>query len=101
MFRRHWGLILVCVQVLEHGPSTSGRLSDEQSPHAQASRRAQHGLAILHRLLSKAPQRRLPRRGGAWKEGDFSFRGVLEKNSKEDVADKFGLGYLRNSASSR
>ena len=41
------------------------------------------------------------RRGGAWKEGDFSFRGVLEKKSKEDVADKFGLGYLRNSASSR
>ena len=42
------------------------------------------------------------RRGGAWKEGDFSFRGVFKKKkSEEDVADKFGLGDVGNSASSR
>ena len=37
----------------------------------------------FNRLLAKAPKRRLQRRGGAWQEGDFHFRGCLEKKINE------------------
>ena len=40
---------------------------------------AQQMTGSFNRLLAKAPKRRLQRRGGAWQEGDFSFRGCLEK----------------------
>ena len=39
----------------------------------------------FNRLLAKAPKRRLQRRGGAWQEGDFSFRGCLEKKKLNGI----------------
>jgi len=41
--------------------------------------RAQQMTGSFNRLLAKAPKRRLQRRGGAWQEGDFHFRGCFEK----------------------
>ena len=40
----------------------------------------------FNRLLAKAPKRRLQRRGGAWQEGDFHFRGCFGKQIKWDEA---------------
>ena len=37
----------------------------------------------FNRLLAKAPKRRLQRRGGAWQEGDFYFRGCFGKKKVE------------------
>ena len=47
----------------------------------------------FNRLLAKAPKRRLQRRGGAWQEGDFHFRGCFEKkkNGMRREAGNFEL----------
>ena len=39
----------------------------------------------FNRLLAKAPKRRLERRGGAWQEGDFVFRGCFEKKKTNRI----------------
>ena len=46
---------------------------------ARFAERAQQMAGSFNRLLAKAPKRRLTRRGGAWQEGDFPFRGCFEK----------------------
>ena len=40
----------------------------------------------FNRLLAKAPKRRLQRRGGAWKEGDFHSRGCFGKKLEQNEA---------------
>ena len=53
---------------------------------ARFAERAQQMAGSFNRLLAKAPKRRLTRRGGAWQEGDFPFRGCFEKKNYRNGA---------------
>ena len=101
MFRRHWKLIIMSVKVLDKHSSNSGRLGEEQRPRAQVRDARSMDSPPFIAFFPK------PRSGGCLaaeglgKKAIFLFAVFWKKHSKEDVADKFGLGYLRNSASPR
>ena len=95
MFRRHWGLILVCVQVMEHGSILLGswarskalvrKLRDARSMDSPP-------------FIAFFPK---PRSGGCLaaeglgKKAIFPFADFQKKNESEaDGAARFGLGDL-------
>ena len=55
----------------------------------------------FNRLLAKAPKRRLQRRGGAWQEGDFFFRGcfrekkLMKRRDGQIISSQWILGSHR------